>query len=251
MEHAFGGAWRVVRIAVAASLALGLGAPVTNGARAAEPEKLTIMVGGMTKLIYLPVRLTEQLGYFKAEGLNVELLSQPAGVDAENELLAGEPAAAVEVLLKSDSALADRGERGLRSTVQAHLAQAHEQLGNSDAAYEAIALAETLGGPDDIVNYVITHGVRARLALREGHGEDAERWARSSVKHAYMTDSIDGQGHARLQLAHVLVSLGRNQEATQEARAASDLFAAKGDEFGRDQAHALLDQLASMSSPAN
>jgi NitT/TauT family transport system substrate-binding protein len=47
------------------------------------------MVGGITKLIYLPARLTEQLGYFKDEGLDVELLSQPAGVDAENELLAG------------------------------------------------------------------------------------------------------------------------------------------------------------------
>src|SRR5260370_14293113 len=47
------------------------------------------MVGGFTKLIYLPARLTEQLGYFKDEGLDVELLSQPAGVDAENELLAG------------------------------------------------------------------------------------------------------------------------------------------------------------------
>ncbi len=47
------------------------------------------MVGGITKLIYLPARLTQELGYFKDEGLNVELLSQPAGVDAENELLAG------------------------------------------------------------------------------------------------------------------------------------------------------------------
>jgi NitT/TauT family transport system substrate-binding protein len=89
MKHAFGVAMRAVRIAVAASLTLGLGASVANGVRAAEPEKLTIMMGGMTKLIYLPARLTEQLGYFKAEGPDVELLSQPAGVDAENELLAG------------------------------------------------------------------------------------------------------------------------------------------------------------------
>ena len=56
---------------------------------AAESGKITIMVGGITKLIYLPARLTEQLGYFRDEGLDVELLSQPAGVDAENELLAG------------------------------------------------------------------------------------------------------------------------------------------------------------------
>lgn len=51
--------------------------------------KITIMVGGITKMIYLPTKLTEQLGYFKEEGLDVELQSQPAGVDAENELLAG------------------------------------------------------------------------------------------------------------------------------------------------------------------
>jgi len=51
--------------------------------------KLTIMVGGATKIIYLPAKLTEQLGYFKEEGLDVEIQSQPAGVDAENELLAG------------------------------------------------------------------------------------------------------------------------------------------------------------------
>ncbi|MDB5777319.1 MAG: NMT1-like family protein [Herbaspirillum sp.] len=56
---------------------------------AADSPKITIMVGGITKMIYLPAKLAEQLGYFKEEGLNVELQSQPAGVDAENELLAG------------------------------------------------------------------------------------------------------------------------------------------------------------------
>ncbi|WP_116137751.1 ABC transporter substrate-binding protein [Trinickia diaoshuihuensis] len=61
----------------------------SHGAMAADGGKITIMVGGITKLIYLPAKLTEQLGYFKDEGLDVELLSQPAGVDAENELLAG------------------------------------------------------------------------------------------------------------------------------------------------------------------
>ncbi|WP_245182370.1 ABC transporter substrate-binding protein [Glaciimonas immobilis] len=56
---------------------------------AADASKIIIMVGGITKMIYLPAKLTEQLGYFKDEGLDVELQSQPAGVDAENELLAG------------------------------------------------------------------------------------------------------------------------------------------------------------------
>ncbi|CAD6519206.1 hypothetical protein LMG27952_01116 [Paraburkholderia hiiakae] len=80
------GALRQVALAGGLLFAMAL-----HGAHAADDagDKITIMVGGITKLIYLPARLTEQLGYFRDEGLNVELLSQPAGVDAENELLAG------------------------------------------------------------------------------------------------------------------------------------------------------------------
>ena len=67
----------------------GVAFTLAAASAAAHAEKLTIMVGGATKIIYLPAKLTEQLGYFKDEGLDVEILSQPAGVDAENELLAG------------------------------------------------------------------------------------------------------------------------------------------------------------------
>lgn len=73
-------------LALASALSFGI---VSQHAAAADDGNITIMVGGITKIIYLPAKLTEQLGYFKDEGLNVELLSQPAGVDAENELLAG------------------------------------------------------------------------------------------------------------------------------------------------------------------
>jgi NitT/TauT family transport system substrate-binding protein len=80
---------RAIRAAVATSVTLCLFVQPAMPARADTPEKIVVMVGGITKLIYLPVQLTEQLGYFKAEGLDVELQSQPAGVDAETELLAG------------------------------------------------------------------------------------------------------------------------------------------------------------------
>jgi NitT/TauT family transport system substrate-binding protein len=60
------------------------------GATAAQAaDKITIMVGGYEKQIYLPAKLAESLGYFKDEGLDVELLNESAGVDAENQLLAG------------------------------------------------------------------------------------------------------------------------------------------------------------------
>src|SRR5450830_1054007 len=69
--------------------ALLISASALPAAQAADSGKITIMVGGINKLIYLPPKLAENLGYFKEEGLDVELQSQQAGVDAENELLAG------------------------------------------------------------------------------------------------------------------------------------------------------------------
>lgn len=58
-------------------------------ASAHAADKVTLMVGGYEKQIYLPAKLAEGLGYFKDEGLDVELQNEPAGVDAENQLLAG------------------------------------------------------------------------------------------------------------------------------------------------------------------
>ncbi|WP_198972111.1 ABC transporter substrate-binding protein [Xylophilus sp. ASV27] len=77
--------YRRTLLATALCTALAAAAPL---ARAADAP-ITIMVGGINKIIYLPAKLTEALGYFKEEGLNVELQSQPAGVDAENQLIAG------------------------------------------------------------------------------------------------------------------------------------------------------------------
>jgi NitT/TauT family transport system substrate-binding protein len=58
-------------------------------------ETVKIMVGGLDKVIYLPAMLTQRLGYFQAEGLNVQLLSEPAGVQAETALVSGQVQGAV------------------------------------------------------------------------------------------------------------------------------------------------------------
>ena len=51
---------------------------------------LKIMVGGISKQIYLPNELTQQLGYFKQEGLEVMLIDEASGQSSENEVLAGQ-----------------------------------------------------------------------------------------------------------------------------------------------------------------
>lgn len=58
-------------------------------ATAAGAADVSLMVGGIEKQIYLPAMLAQRLGYFSDEGLDVELLSEPAGVEAADEMLAG------------------------------------------------------------------------------------------------------------------------------------------------------------------
>ncbi|MDP9043504.1 MAG: ABC transporter substrate-binding protein [Pseudomonadota bacterium] len=55
----------------------------------AESGPIRIMVSGIEKQIYLPAALAQRLGYFKEQGLDVQLRSETSGVNAEDELLTG------------------------------------------------------------------------------------------------------------------------------------------------------------------
>src|SRR5436190_2936436 len=51
--------------------------------------QVKIMVGGLSKQIYLPNMLTQQLGYFKQENLNVTLIDEGSGQGSEQAVVAG------------------------------------------------------------------------------------------------------------------------------------------------------------------
>jgi NitT/TauT family transport system substrate-binding protein len=51
--------------------------------------KVSIMVGGLNKQIYLPFMLAQRLGYYQQQGLNVTLQDEGAGVDATTNMVAG------------------------------------------------------------------------------------------------------------------------------------------------------------------
>src|SRR3954464_16084677 len=57
--------------------------------QALEKSKLTIGVGGKSLFYYLPLTIAEQKGYFKAEGLDVEIQDFPGGARALQALLGG------------------------------------------------------------------------------------------------------------------------------------------------------------------
>jgi hypothetical protein len=159
------------------------------------------------------------------------------------ELSAADPAAALPWLLESDAVLAKLGQHALRSTTQALVAHTQSLLNNPGAARSAIELAERLSAPEDMLNFAITHRVRARLALSERNDEGAVRWARSAVAHAFRTDSVEVRAEATLDLARVLQALERRDDAVAKARTALELFTAKGHRPGIEQARALLDEL--------
>ena len=76
------------RLRAAHALAL-VAALAVLPALADAADKVSIIVGGLEKQVYLPAMLSQRLGNFQKEGLDVELLNARAGVEAENELLAG------------------------------------------------------------------------------------------------------------------------------------------------------------------
>jgi len=68
---------------------IGLAAPGLALAQAPEKQKVTIAVGGKAAFYYLPLTIAEQLGYFKDEGLNVEIVDFAGGSAALRAVVGG------------------------------------------------------------------------------------------------------------------------------------------------------------------
>jgi NitT/TauT family transport system substrate-binding protein len=72
----------LARALATAACALACAAP-------ARADTIQLMVGGIEKQIYLPAALADRLGYFKEQGLDVQVLSDTSGGHAEDGLLTG------------------------------------------------------------------------------------------------------------------------------------------------------------------
>ena len=67
----------------------GLGLSGSVAAQALEKQKVSIAVGGKNLFYYLPLTIAEQLGYFKDEGLQVEISDFAGGAKALQALVGG------------------------------------------------------------------------------------------------------------------------------------------------------------------
>lgn len=71
------------------ALALGIAFAATAFAQAPEKKNITIAVGGKSLFYYLPLSVAERKGYFKDEGLEVEVPDFPGGAKALQALVGG------------------------------------------------------------------------------------------------------------------------------------------------------------------
>ncbi len=69
--------------------AASLAAPALHAQARPEKKQVSIAVGARTSFCHLPLTLAEQLGYFQAEGLDVQVLELAVGTHAQQAVLGG------------------------------------------------------------------------------------------------------------------------------------------------------------------
>jgi tetratricopeptide (TPR) repeat protein len=158
-------------------------------------------------------------------------------------MLAGQPALA-EARLRADvETLSSMGERSALATTTALLAQAVYAQGRMREAGELCRMTDRIAAPEDTMTQAIWRGVQGKILAREGRSEDAEALAREAVVLVKGTDLLSHRGDAMLDLADVLRTRARTEEAAQATRASLAMYELKGNAAAAARARSLLDDL--------
>lgn len=120
------------------------------------------------------------------------------------ELLAGDPAAAVEYGEQGCRLFEESGERGFLSTSAGMLAQAYEALERLREAEEWAERARDLGTSDDVITQALWRQVKAKVCAARGAHDEGERLAREAVSILDASEMLEGQASAYADLGEVL-----------------------------------------------
>jgi tetratricopeptide (TPR) repeat protein len=160
------------------------------------------------------------------------------------EMLAGNPEAAASTLRESYTTLEQMGERGFLSTIAGFLAHALCALDEHDEAERFSHASEVAAAPDDVLSQVLWRTARAKVRAQRGDAEAAEALASEAVRLAEGTELLNTQGDALLDLATVLTTAGRREEALKAAESAAARFEQKGNRPSLDRARETAGELA-------
>jgi len=156
------------------------------------------------------------------------------------ENLAGDPAAAERELASGYGVLEEIGETQNFPDLAAKLADALYAQGQDDRALELSEVSERATAPDDLSAGVQWRAVRAKLLARARNTDDAEALAREAVALAAETDFLVLRGDALMDLAEVLRTSGRDDEAVPFVEQALELYEQKQNVVAAERARAAL-----------
>jgi class 3 adenylate cyclase/tetratricopeptide (TPR) repeat protein len=157
------------------------------------------------------------------------------------EMLHDDPAAAERELRWGYRELERMGERGFLSTAAAELAQATYAQGRLDDAERYARISEGAAASDDLASLVPARSVLARVMATRGQTSEAEDLARRAVEQAELTDNLNLQGDALMDLAEVLRLAGRAADAADALAEAAGLYEEKGNVVSARKAQAARD----------
>jgi class 3 adenylate cyclase/tetratricopeptide (TPR) repeat protein len=156
------------------------------------------------------------------------------------EIAAGNYPAAIRTLQATREKLSELGDLGRHSSATVFLAKALYLMGQLDEAERMALDAEEESAPEDVINYAISHEVRARIQADRGDHEHAEQLARSAVEYAFRTDFPTLRGNSLLALDHALHAAGQSDESADAVARAIACYDQKGDRIAADRARATL-----------
>ena len=180
-------------------------------------------------------------------GARLDAVSTAAFGRADVELLAGDAAAAESALREGYDALGNLGEIGHRASVAAMLARTLHARGHAAEADELAREVEATASEHDLWSQTLYRLTRARLLVDAGAFDEAERVARDALAIVEPTDLLDLHGDVLLELATVLRSGGRADEARECVERGIELYEAKGNVVAVERARAQLDLAATKS----
>jgi len=168
--------------------------------------------------------------------------------EAEVALVSGDPERAVAAGFAGIEQLEQAGEKAWLSTLAGQTAEALYRLGRDEEAWELTEKAETAGTGADITTRMLVSQVRAKLLVRRGDFEGAERLAREALSVGAGIDNIELLADAWRDLAIVLTAVGKVDEALEALAEAHSLYEGKGHTPGVTRIEELRAQLAATMS---
>jgi class 3 adenylate cyclase len=177
-------------------------------------------------------------------GATISFALATARTAVEVELLAGDPAAAVEFGEEGCRLLEEAGERSWLSTTAGYLAQALYTLDRLEEADAWAGRAAELGASDDVVTQMLWRQVSAKVLAHRGDTLEAEKLAREAVALGAETDQLNAQSEAYSDLAEVLALAGKPLEVAAALEQALERYERKGNLVMAEQARTRLEEIS-------